>query len=129
MAEGAVMRVLLIEDEDHIREIAQLSLESIAGWQVLAASGGTEGLAVAVRERPDAVLLDVMMPDLDGPSTLSALRAHPETAEIPVVFLTAKARAGEQQELRQLGAAGVIKKPFDPMTLADQVAEALGWTL
>lgn len=123
------MRVLLIEDEEHIREIAQLSLESIAGWEILAANGGTEGLVVATREQPDAILLDVMMPDLDGPATLAALRAQATTAEIPVVFLTAKARAAESRELRQLGAVGVINKPFDPMMLAGQVADALGWTL
>jgi two-component system alkaline phosphatase synthesis response regulator PhoP len=121
------VRVLLIEDEDHIREIAQLSLESIAGWQVLAASGGLQGLQTASREHPDAILLDVMMPDLDGPSTLARLRADPATADIPVVFLTAKARATERQELTELGAAGVIKKPFDPMGLAGEVADILGW--
>jgi len=123
------MRVLLIEDEDHIREVAQLSLESIAGWETLAANGGHEGLAVASQERPDAILLDVMMPDLDGPSTLARLRSDPATADIPVVFLTAKTQAAERQELRGLGVAGVIKKPFDPMGLPGQVAEILGWRL
>ncbi|HKJ11376.1 MAG TPA: response regulator [Ornithinimicrobium sp.] len=123
------MRVLLIEDEDHIREIAQLSLESVAGWETRQASGGHEGLALAASEHPDAILLDVMMPDLDGPGTLARLRADPATADIPVVFLTAKTRTSERQELQELGAAGVIKKPFDPMSLAAQVAEILGWTL
>jgi len=123
------VRVLLIEDEDHIREIAQLSLEAVAGWEVLGANGGRQGLEMATRERPDAILLDVMMPDLDGPSTLARLRSDSATADIPVLFLTAKARAAERHELAELGAAGVIKKPFDPMTLAGQVAAALGWTL
>jgi CheY-like chemotaxis protein len=121
------MRILLIEDEDHIREIAQLSLESIGGWDVLSAGSGREGLELARAERPDAILLDVMMPEMDGPSTLQALREEPETKDIPVVFMTAKVQPAERRELSDVGAAGIIPKPFDPMTLSSDVADALGW--
>ena len=122
------MRILLIEDEDHIREIAQLSLESIGGWDVLSAGSGREGIELARMERPDAILLDVMMPEMDGPSTLQALREEPATKDIPVVFMTAKVQPAERRELSDVGAAGIIPKPFDPMTLSSDVADALGWS-
>jgi CheY-like chemotaxis protein len=120
-------RILLIDDEELIREVADVSLAKIGGWEVLIASSGEEGLGKAVAEQPDAILLDVMMPGLDGPSTLARLRADPATRSIPVVFLTAKVRTSEQKQWTDLGAAGVLVKPFDPMLLADQVAEVLGW--
>lgn len=123
------MRVLLIEDEDHIREVAQISLEAVAGWDVLAAGGAVEGVAMAEKEQPDVILLDVMMPDVDGPEALVRLRALPATEHIPVVFLTAKAQAAEKRQLFELGAIGVIQKPFDPMQLAFQVADLLGVAL
>jgi CheY-like chemotaxis protein len=120
-------RVLLIDDEELIREVAEVSLAKVGGWEVLTASSGEEGLHMAVGEHPDAILLDVMMPGLDGPGTLARLQADPATATIPVVFLTAKVRQSEQQQWIDLGAAGVLVKPFDPMSLANQVAEVLGW--
>ena len=120
-------RVLLIDDEELIREVAEVSLAKVGGWEVITASSGEEGLGKAVAERPDAILLDVMMPGLDGPGTLARLQADPATAPIPVVFLTAKVRQSEQQQWIDLGAAGVLVKPFDPMLLANQVAELLGW--
>lgn len=123
------MRVLLIEDEDHIREVAQLSLEVTASWDIVAAGGGVEGLALASAEQPDAILLDVMMPEMDGPATLAALRSNADTADIPVVFLTAKVQAEDRRHLTSLGALGVVAKPFDPMQLATQVADVLGWDL
>jgi CheY-like chemotaxis protein len=118
--------VLLIDDEPDIREVAQLSLGAVAGWDVLTADNGAEGLEIAAERQPDAILLDVMMPGLDGPSTLARLREDPETAAVPVVFLTAKAREAEIDRLRGLGAAGVLTKPFDPMTLARELRAALG---
>ena len=120
----ATRRVLLIDDEDDIREIAQLSLEMVAHWDVVAASSGAEGLARAATEQPDAILLDVMMPDLDGPATLGRLKADPQTRHIPVIFLTAKVQASE---LASLDVESVIPKPFDPLKLSSQVAATLGW--
>ena len=120
-------RVLLIEDEDDIREVAALSLESVAGWTVLAASSGKEGLITAAREKPDAILLDVMMPDMDGPATLQRLLGQPETRDIPIIFMTAKVQSAERKKLAELGARGLIAKPFDPLNLADEVSGILGW--
>ena len=94
--------------------------------EVVDASGGPEGVRKAASERPDAILLDVMMPGLDGPATLSALRSNPATAEIPVVFLTAKAMASEIERLLGLGARGVLTKPFDPMSLPQELKNCLG---
>ncbi len=120
-------RILLIEDEDDIREVAQACLELTRGWEVHAASSGRDGLKQALAIQPDAVLLDVMMPDLDGPGTLTELRGNPGTQDIPVIFLTAKVHGAERSRFMELGAVGVLSKPFDPMTLGDQVAELLGW--
>ena len=120
-------KVLIVDDEDDIREVAIMSLEMTTGWEVLGARSGAEGLQKARTEKPDAVLLDVMMPVMDGPATLEKLRADPEIAGLPVVFLTAKVQATDRRRLVELGAAGILAKPFDPMTLADQVKDVLGW--
>jgi CheY-like chemotaxis protein len=120
--------ILLIDDDDDIREIAQLSLELGADWTVLVASSGREGVEIAQDKRPDAILLDVMMPVLDGPATLALLREDDRTRDIPVVFLTAKARPAERDRLAGLDVSGVLAKPFDPMTLPDQIRTAFGWT-
>ena len=119
--------VLLIDDEPDIRAVVELSLGSVAGWDVLTAGSGADGVDVAAERQPDVILLDVMMPELDGPATLDALRGRDETRAIPVLFMTAKAQAGELSRYASLGVAGVIPKPFDPMTLHDRVAAALGW--
>lgn len=118
--------ILLIDDEQDIREVTAASLETVAGWRVTSANGGDEGLRLAKRLRPDAILLDIMMPDQDGPDTLRKLRKEQSTAKIPVIFLTAKIYATER-ELRATGAAGALSKPFDPLTLANQISELLGW--
>jgi CheY-like chemotaxis protein len=119
--------VLLIDDEPDIRAVVEFSLGSVAGWDVLTAGSGADGVEVAAERQPDVILLDVMMPELDGPATLDALRGRDETRAIPVLFMTAKAQAGELSRYASLGVAGVIPKPFDPMTLHDRVAAALGW--
>ena len=119
------MRVLIIDDEADIRRVAHLSLARIGGMDVLDAASGVEGAAKAAAEAPDAILLDVMMPGLDGPATLHALRADPRTAAIPVVFLTAKAMPEEVARLLAMGVRGVLNKPFDPMTLPAQLRAAL----
>ena len=116
--------VVVVDDEDDIREIAGLSLE-LGGWAVSSASGGQECLDRVAALRPEVVLLDVMMPTLDGLATLAALRALPLEQQPVVVFLTAKTQAREREHLLALGAAGVLAKPFDPMTLADDLAAVL----
>ncbi|HXT18671.1 MAG TPA: response regulator [Gemmatimonadaceae bacterium] len=119
--------VLLIDDDDDIREIAQLSLELGAGWTVWCAASGAEGLSIARANAPEAILLDVMMPGMDGPATLAALREDERTRDIPVLFLTAKSRPAERDRLAGLDVSGVLGKPFDPIMLPDQVGDLLGW--
>ena len=123
----ATKRVLIIDDEDDIREVAQTSLEIMGGWEVLTAGSSIEGLIKAETEQPDVVLLDVMLPDMDGPTTFLKLQENPATQKIPVILLTAKAKAADQRRLSPLGVVAILTKPFDPIILADQVAEALGW--
>jgi CheY-like chemotaxis protein len=122
----APRRLLLIDDEDDIREVARLSLELVGRWDVVTASSGAEGIALAAAEQPDAILLDVMMPGMDGATTYRGLQANSDTSGIPVVLLTAKIfdRDVDRDGLEGLT---VIGKPFDPMRLAAQVARALGW--
>lgn len=122
-------KILIIDDEDDIRAVAQLSLEMTAGWTVVTAEGGSRAVELAAAERPDAILLDVMMPDLDGPATLDRLRSDPETRAIPVVFLTAKVQAADHRRFATMPVSGVLTKPFDPLALATQVADVLGWSL
>lgn len=119
--------VLVIDDSALIRQIAQLMLVQ-RGWRVLTAETGDEGIALATGERPDAILLDVIMPDPDGPETLARLRGDAQTAGIPVIFLTGLADGdGERARLTALGADGVLAKPFDPETFAELVAGELEW--
>ena len=121
-------RVLIVDDEDSIREIARISMEAVGGHEVTTASSGLEALDRAATDPPDAVLLDVMMPGLDGPSTLTRLQADARMRQIRVVLLTAKVQPAEVVRFHQMaGVAGVIAKPFDPMRLPGQVAEILGW--
>jgi CheY-like chemotaxis protein len=119
--------VLIIDDEEDIRAVAALSLETVAGWEVATASSGAQGVARAEHLQPDAILLDVMMPGMDGRETFAALKKNPLTAPIPVVLLTAKTQTSEQNQLAGLGVNGVLRKPFDPLTLPGQIAEILGW--
>lgn len=123
----ATKKILVIDDEDDIREVAQVSLEMIGSWVVVTAGSGPEGLAKAEAEQPDAILLDVMMPDMDGPTTFQHLQQRPGICHIPVLLVTAKVQASDQRRFASLGVQGVIAKPFDPLTLADQVAATLGW--
>ncbi len=114
-------RILFVEDERDIQMVARLALEDIGGFTVEACSSGSEALERAPSFRPDLILLDVMMPHPDGPTTLSALAQQPESAQVPVIFVTAKVQNHEVAHYLELGAVDVIVKPFDPMTLADQV--------
>ena len=120
-------RVLLIDDEEDVRTLASFCIEIETGWNILTAVSGREGLEIAETEQPDAILLDVMMPDLDGLQTISRLKANPKTKQIPVVFITAKAQASDRRRFYAAGAKGVINKPFDALTLASQILGFLGW--
>jgi CheY-like chemotaxis protein len=119
-------RLLLVDDEEAIRTIATISLERIGGWTVISVSSGQAALETAADDGPfDAVLMDVMMPGLDGPSTLERMRDGVLPLQVPVIFLTAKVGDAERERLISLGAAGVIAKPFDPMTLPEDVRRIL----
>jgi CheY-like chemotaxis protein len=114
---------MMVEDEPDIQIIGKLALESLGGFVVQTCNSGAEALVAAPNFAPDLILLDVMMPELDGPSTLAILRATPGLANVPVVFMTAKVQPHEIAHYRALGALGVIPKPFDPMTLADSIRQ------
>ncbi|HEV7425977.1 MAG TPA: response regulator [Thermoanaerobaculia bacterium] len=119
-------QILVIDDENDIREVARLSLEVTEDWSVTSANGGAAGMAIAVAMNPDAILLDVMMPEMDGPSTLRFLQQQGLT--IPVIFLTAKVQRADRQRFLELGVRGIISKPFDPLTLGQQIKELLSWS-
>ncbi len=120
-------RILIIDDEDDIREVAALSLEAIAGWDILTASSGAEGILIAATHKPDAILMDVMMPEIDGPTTFGLMQQNPDVVGIPVLLLTAKVQGVDQRRFANLGVSAVLFKPFDPLTLAQQISDALGW--
>lgn len=122
-------RILVVDDEADIREVVQASLEDFAGWLTIAAASGSEGLQIAKTELPDAILLDISMPDMDGFQLCQALQADPKTHKIPVIVLTAKALATDQKRLRELEVAGIITKPFAALTIWRQIAEILGWNV
>jgi DNA-binding response OmpR family regulator len=105
-----------------------MSLETVSGWQVLTAKSGDEGIAKARQERPDAILLDAMMPDMDGAATFEKLQADPSTNQIPVIMFTAKVQQADRKRFVDLGVKDVIAKPFDPMKLGTQIAAILGWS-
>jgi CheY-like chemotaxis protein len=123
-------RILIIDDEEDIREVAALSLEATAGWEIVTASNGADGILAAVNSKPapDAILMDVMMPEMDGPTTFRMMQQNSELAGIPVLLLTAKVQGVDQRRFADLGVAAVLFKPFNPLTLADQICEKLGWT-
>ncbi len=121
----SAVRILHVDDEPDIREIVEMSLGLNADFEVLACACGADAVAAAAEWSPRLILLDVMMPGMDGPATLAELRKDPRTADIPVLFMTARAQARELQQFIALGAQGVISKPFDPMTLAFSVRSHL----
>ncbi len=118
---AALEKLMLVEDDADIRTVASMSLEMVGGLQVRACESGAVAITTVKEFAPQLILLDVMMPGMSGPEVLRTLRQDPETFAIPVVFMTAKVQAEEIQALKQLGALDVIAKPFDPMTLSDQV--------
>ncbi|MGB3787535.1 MAG: response regulator [Phormidesmis sp.] len=122
-------RILIIDDEESIQKVVKLSLKMEASWESLTASSGADGIRQAERYQPDAVLLDVMMPDMDGIATFSALEKNPKTQAIPVILLTAKTKSSEKRLFQEIGVAGVITKPFEPLALASKIAQMLHWSL
>jgi two-component system, OmpR family, response regulator len=116
-----VKRILYVEDEQDIQVIARIALEDVGGFEVDVASSGREALGQAEAFAPDLILLDVMMPGMDGPATLRGLRGKPSLASVPVIFMTAKVQSNEVDEYMRMGAIGVVRKPFDPLTLAAEV--------
>jgi CheY-like chemotaxis protein len=119
-------RLLLVDDDDDIRAIAGMALERVGGWTVVAAPSGAAAIEIVEADPGfDGVLLDVMMPGLDGPTTLHRLRDGLLPDSVPVIFLTAKIQPTDRAELEALGAAGVIAKPFDPMGLSDDVRQLI----
>jgi two-component system, OmpR family, response regulator len=114
-------RILYVEDEVDIRAIAKMALEAVGGFSVLACGGGVEAIAAAPGAAADLILLDIMMPGMDGPATLKALRNIPATSATPVIFMTAKVQAAEIAQYRALGALDVIAKPFDPMLVSAEI--------
>jgi CheY-like chemotaxis protein len=119
------IRILHVDDEPDIREIVDLSLGLSPEFEVHACASGEEAIAAAAEWSPILILLDVMMPGMDGPTTLTHLRQNPKTSDIPVLFMTARAQTREVEHFRSLGAQGVISKPFDPMALAGVVRDHL----
>jgi CheY-like chemotaxis protein len=120
-------RILLIDDDRNISLVIQVSLSELSDWTVLMADSSTEGLRQAQTEQPDAILLDLMMPGMDGFTVLKKLKENPKTAGIPVVLLTAKVQSDGFKPSDEPQLSGILTKPFDPLTLADQITEILDW--
>ncbi|KGF72211.1 hypothetical protein DO97_11215 [Neosynechococcus sphagnicola sy1] len=120
-------RILIVDDEERIREVVQTCLIKLAKWEAMVAASGIEAIQQAAVALPDAILLDVSMPGMDGLETLEQLQINPETASIPVIFLTAKVQPTEQLQYQRLGVAGLIVKPFDPVQISQEISRLLGW--
>ncbi len=119
--------ILLIDDEEDIIILARSCLELQPGWKMISASNGREGIILAEAKQPDAILLDAIMPKLDGMQTLKKLQSNARTNHIPVIFITDKAEASDRYRFYKAGAKGVINKPFQTLTLASQISGFLGW--
>lgn len=126
--EIATKRILVVDDEASIREVVTLCLQRLGGWDVLTAASGREALQQVKAEPLDAIVLDVMMPDMDGFTFLKYLRADPETPPIPIVLLTANSYLPDSQFFPQLGIVLTISKPFKPLELVQQIAQGMGWS-
>ena len=120
-------QILIVDDQEHLRELIQLCLEDLAGWNTLVAESGQECLQILQTERPNAILLDVSMPGMDGFAVCDRLQSDPITRSIPVILVTAKVLSSDMTNFAEMGVAGVIRKPFEPTTLPGKVAEMLGW--
>ncbi len=121
-------KILIVDNEECIQEVTRICLETTAGWQVVTAGSGTEGLKKAEVEKPDAILLDVMMPGMDGITCFKHLQSNLGTNQIPVILLTAKVQNTDRTRYADLGIKAAIAKPFSPLTLAKEIEEVLGWS-
>lgn len=116
-----ISKLLFVDDDANIRTVAEIGLTGLTDWNVKMAASGTAALNMVSEEVPDVILLDMMMPELDGIATLSRLRESPNTKDVPVIFITAKVQPAEVEQYLRLGVAGVITKPFDPLTLPEEI--------
>lgn len=123
----SIKRILVVDDEESIQTVVRFGMQMIADWEVLVASSGMQCMKIAGDEKPDAILLDVMMPDMDGIATFKVLQADPHTAQIPVIFLTAKVQTSERRQFNDLRISGVITKPFNSLDLPDLITKILDW--
>ena len=121
MTKPHLQKILYVEDEPDIQIITKMALESLGGYELEVCSSGSEAIRKASAFKPDLVLLDVMMPEMDGPTTLKNLQTQGLVEDVPIVFMTAKVQNHEIKHYKDIGAADIIQKPFDPMTLADRV--------
>ncbi|MEZ2227739.1 response regulator [Microcoleus sp.] len=120
-------RILVVDDDEHLRELVQACLEDLGGWETLVARSGEQCLEILKTERPSAILLDVSMPGMDGIAVYDRLQSNPMTRSIPVILLTAKVLPSDRAKFAKMGVTGVIPKPIQPATLTAEVADILGW--
>lgn len=129
MKTGNRKQIMVVDDEANIREVVQTCLETLAGWEVVVAGSAREAFAVLESTKPDAILLDVMMPEMDGISFLEQLRINHSNDSLPVIFLTANSSLMQPHKYHSLGALGIIGKPFNPLNLVGEISQLLGWDL
>jgi CheY-like chemotaxis protein len=122
-----IKQILIVDDEERLRELVQACLEDLGGWETITAASGEECLQIVQTENFDAIVLDVSMPGMDGFAVFEKLQANPMTQSIPVILLTARVLPSDRDRFSQMGVAGVIAKPIDPMTLTTEIADILGW--
>ena len=126
MENKKIQKILLVDDDPNIQMIAQIGLEDRPEWKVSLASSGNEAIEKFISEKPDLIILDMMMPGMDGVTTLAKIKEQPESGCVPVIFMTAKVQKHEIEKYLSTGVAGVITKPFDPMTLTQDIINIVG---
>ena len=122
-------KILIVDDDESIQTVVEFGVQMVVDWEVLIARSGYQGIQTASEQNPDAILLDVMMPDMDGIATFKALQANPQTAKIPVILLTAIAQTAERKQFNDLGVSGIITKPFNSLDLPDLITKILDWQI
>lgn len=120
-------QILVVDNEVYIQTVIKIALETVAGWRIRTASSGQEAIDLAIQDHPDGIVLDAMMPDMDGPSTFKKLQENPITQTIPVLLLTARLQDSDREFYQQAGIQHMLAKPFDPLQLADQIRQAFNW--